>query len=224
MTAALSDGERRDWLRLARADTVGPVAFRYLIERYGGPAEALGALPGLAQRGGRHKPPAIPSPVEAAAELKAGAALGARLLCACEPDYPPLLAALDPAPPIIWALGNADLLSRGCVAVVGARTASAAGQRFARALAAEIGQGGYVVVSGLARGIDGAAHQGALPTGTVAVLGGGIDDVYPREHEELYRAVVQQGCVVSERPPATGRRPAISPGATASSPDYPWLW
>jgi len=207
----LSDDERRDWLRLARTETVGPVALRYLIEQYGGPAEALGALPGLARRGGRLKPPKIPSPAEAAAEIAAGVRLGARLLCTCDLEFPPLLAALDPPPPVLWVLGDAGLLSNGCVAVVGARTASAAGQRFSRALAAGLGQGGYVVVSGLARGIDGAAHEGALPTGTVAVLGGGIDDIYPREHEALYRAVAERGCIVSEHPP----------GYTAQARDFP---
>ena len=211
MTRPLTDNERRDWLRLARAETVGPVAFRYLIDQYGDAARALGALPGLAQRGGRLKPPRIPSPEDAQRELDAGAALGARLICSIEPDFPPHLAAIDPPPPMIWVLGDAALLSRRAVAVVGARTASAAGQRFARSLAMDLGRGGYVVVSGLARGIDGAAHEAALPTGTVAVLGGGIDDVYPREHAGLYRAIAESGCVVSESPP----------GYTAQARDFP---
>jgi DNA processing protein len=207
----LTKDERRDWLRLARADTVGPVAFRYLIGQYGGPTGALAALPGLAQRGGRLQPTRIPTAAEADAEIAAGHALSARLMYACALDFPPLLAALDPPPPVLWALGDTDLLARGCVAVVGARTASAAGQRFARALAAGLGQGLYVVVSGLARGIDGAAHEGALPTGTIAVLAGGIDSVYPAEHAALYRSVQERGCLVSERPP----------GFTAQARDFP---
>jgi DNA processing protein len=211
VTRSLSDDERRDWLRLARAETVGPVAFRYLIGQYGDAARAIAALPGLAQRGGRASPPRIPTPQQAADELAAGAAIGARLLCACESDFPPLLAALDPPPPVLWALGKVPLLSRSAVAIVGARTASAAGQRFARDLALGIGRGGHAVVSGMARGIDRAAHEGSLQTGTVAVLGGGIDDIYPSEHEPLYRLIAQGGCVVSERPP----------GYTAQARDFP---
>ena len=197
---SLTDPERRDWLRLARAETVGPVAFRYLIETYGDAARAIGALPRLAERAGRAVPPRVPSPAEAQRELDAGQALGARLLCSCEAAFPPQLAAIDPPPPVIWAKGDAGLLHARSVAVVGARIASAAGQRFARALARDLGQGGYVVVSGLARGIDAAAHEGALETGTVAVLGGGVDDVYPPEHGELYRRIAEQGCVISESP------------------------
>ena len=196
----LTDPERRDWLRLARAETVGPVAFRYLIETYGDPARAIGALPRLAERAGRAQPPRVPSPAEADRELAAGMARGARLICACEPAFPPQLAAIDPPPPILWALGDAGILHASSVAVVGARIASAAGQRFARTLARDLGQGGYVVVSGLARGIDAAAHEGSMETGTVAVLGGGIDDIYPSEHEALYRRIAEQGCIVSESP------------------------
>ncbi|MEI9889387.1 MAG: DNA-processing protein DprA [Caulobacteraceae bacterium] len=199
--ARLTDDERRDWLRLARAHGVGPVAFRYLIDTYGDAAQAIGALPRLAERAGRAQPPRIPSPAEAERELAAGTAIGAKLLCAGEPAFPPLLAAIDPPPPVIWTLGDAGLLHGRCVAVVGARNASAAGQRFARALAHDLGRAGFTVVSGLARGVDGAAHEGALETGTAAVLGGGPDDVYPSEHEGLYRRIVEKGCIVSESPP-----------------------
>lgn len=198
---ALTDEQRRDWLRLARAENVGPVAFRYLIETYGEAAKAIGALPRLAERAGRAQPPRIPSPAEAERELAAGAAIGAKLLCACEPAFPPFLAAIDPPPPTIWALGDAGLLHGRSVAVVGARNASAAGQRFARALAHDLGQAGFTIVSGLARGIDGAAHEGSLETGTIAVLGGGPDDIYPPEHDGLYRRIAARGCIVSESPP-----------------------
>ncbi len=197
----LSDEQRRDWLRLARTENVGPVAFRYLIETFGEPAKAIGAIPHLAERAGRARPPRIPSPAEAEQELAAGLALGARLLCACEPAFPALLAVLDPPPPLIWALGDGGLLHGRGVAVVGARNASAAGQRFARTVAHDLGAAGFSVVSGLARGIDGAAHEGALQTGTIAVLGGGPDDVYPPEHDGLYRKIVERGCIVSESPP-----------------------
>ena len=192
--------ERLAWLRLARAETVGPVAFRHLRGRYGSAAHALEALPALAARGGSRGAPRVPSEAEALAELEAGDALGAHLLCAGEPGFPERLAALDPPPPVIWARGRAELLARPSVAIVGARIASAAGQRFARALAQDLGEVGYAVVSGMARGIDGAAHEGALKTGTVAVLAGGIDDVYPPEHGDLYERLTQEGCVVAERP------------------------
>jgi DNA processing protein len=199
--ARLSDEARRDWLRLARTENVGPVAFRYLIDTYGEPARAIGALPRMAERAGRAQPPRVPTPAEAQRELDAGAALGARLICSGEAAFPPLLAALDPPPPLIWTLGDAGILHGRAVAVVGARIASAAGQRFARALGQDLGEAGYIVISGLARGIDGAAHEGALATGTVAVLGGGPDDIYPSEHSDLYRRILDRGCIVSESPP-----------------------
>ncbi|MGH7011063.1 MAG: DNA-processing protein DprA, partial [Caulobacteraceae bacterium] len=161
-TRVLSAQERVDWLRLARTETVGPVAFAHLLHRYGSAAAALAALPALARRGGRASPPASPSREEAEAELTAGEAFGARLLASCESEFPPRLAALDPPPPILWAAGDGVLLARPSLAVVGARAASAAGQRFARSLAAELGEAGFVIVSGLARGIDAAAHAGAL--------------------------------------------------------------
>ncbi|MDR3514051.1 MAG: DNA-processing protein DprA, partial [Caulobacteraceae bacterium] len=156
-------------------------------------------------------PPRVPSPAEAERELAAGTAIGAKLLCAGEAAFPPLLAALDPPPPLIWARGKAQIAARPGVAVVGARIASAAGQRFARDLARDVGAAGYPIVSGLARGVDGAAHQGALASGTVAVLGGGVDDVYPPEHAGLYAQIVEQGCVISESPP----------GARAQARDFP---
>jgi DNA processing protein len=207
----LTDAQRRDWLRLARTENVGPVTFAQLVGRFGEPALALAALPDLARRGGRMSGLRITSEAEAERELAAGAALGARLIAACEPDFPKTLAALDPPPPLIWTRGNPDLLNRTCVAVVGARVASAGGQRFARGLAADLGRTGHVVVSGMARGIDGAAHEGALPTGTAAVLGGGIDDVYPPEHRDLYERIAAEGCVVSES----------EPGRAAVARDFP---
>jgi DNA processing protein len=194
----LSAAERRDWLRLSRTETVGPVAFAHLIGRFGSAAAALDALPDLARRAGRLQPPKRPAADEVEREMEAGERLGARLIAACEPDYPRLLAAADPPPPLLWIRGDAALLNRPTAAVVGARIASAAGQRFARGLAAGLGQAGHVVVSGMARGIDAAAHEGALPTGTVAVLGGGVDDVYPPDNAALYAELVERGCVVSE--------------------------
>ncbi len=211
MTAALSHVQQRDWLRLARTEAVGAVTFNQLIGRFGEAALALAALPDLARRGGRMAALKIATEAETERELAAGVALGARLICSCEADFPSALAALDPPPPVIWTRGNAAVLDRPTVAIVGARVASAAGQRFARGLAAELGAAGHVVVSGMARGIDAAAHEGALPTGTVAVLGGGVDDIYPPDHRDLYARIVAEGCVVSEN----------EPGRTAVGRDFP---
>lgn len=201
---SLSAAERRDRLRLARTTGVGPVAFAELMARFGSAGRALERLPVLAKRAGRVDPLSTPSIEAAERELSAGEAIGARLLALGEADYPPLLAAVDPPPPVLWVRGEPSLLSRPAVAIVGARIASAAGQRFARALAAELGAAGLLVVSGLARGIDGAAHEGALATGTAAVLGGGVDDVYPPEHADLYDRLAERGAIVSESP--VGRR------------------
>lgn len=197
----LSDIERLAWLRLARTETVGPVAFDHLLQRFGSPERALAALPDLARRAGRAGPLRPPPEDEIRRELDSGEHLGARLICACEPDFPHRLAALDPPPPVLWALGRAELLPQPSLAIVGARIASAGGQRFARQLATELGRHGYVVVSGLARGVDGAAHEGSLATGTVAVLGGGVRDIYPPEHDRLHAAIAEKGCVVSESAP-----------------------
>ncbi len=203
---------RRDWLRLARTSSVGAVTFRELMRRFGDPSLALEALPDLARRAGRVSPLSPFSATQAEDEIAAGEALGAQLLLACDPGFPEPLAALDPPPPLVWVLGDARPLERTCVAVVGARAASALGLRFAGTLAADLGAAGLTVVSGLARGVDGAAHQGSLATGTAAVLAGGVDDVYPQQHAELYRAILDSGgCTVSENPP----------GRTASAADFP---
>jgi DNA processing protein len=209
--AAIGETERRDRLRLARTEGVGPVTWRELMRRYGCATKALSVLPHLAQRGGRPGPLKVASVAEAERELEAGRALGGRLLTAGEAAFPSLLSEIDPPPPVLWARGHAELLSKAGVAIVGARIASAAGQRFARALAVDLGAAGYVVTSGLARGVDGAAHEGALASGTVAVLAGGIDDIYPPEHAALYDRVVAQGCVVSEN----------APGRRATARDFP---
>lgn len=202
MTAASpTPTTRRDWLRLARTEGVGPVGFADLMGRYGGDAAAvLDALPELAKRAGRATPLKIMSVADANAELARGQEIGAKLLISGETAFPRLLAHVDPPPPVIWVRGDPRLLARPTVALVGARVASAAGQRFARSLAQELGQAGYLVISGMARGVDTAAHEGSLLTGTVAVLGGGVDDVYPLENKDLYRRIAADGCIVSESP------------------------
>lgn len=201
----LSDTERRDWLRLIRCEGVGPITFFALLQRFGTARAALDALPDLVRRGGRHKPGKLFSPDEADRELEATAAIGARMIARGEPDYPPLLAAIADAPPLISARGDHRLLARPTVAMVGSRNASLNGRRFARHLAKDLGGIPMVVASGLARGIDTAAHIGALETGTVAVVAGGVDVIYPEENRDLYGEIVARGVVISEV--AAGVRP-----------------
>jgi DNA processing protein len=199
MRQTLGPGALGAWLCLARTPQVGPVAFRGLLARYGDPETALDALPALARRGGRIDPLKITTKAAAEAELEALDQLGGTLLPSCDPDYPQALAALDPPPPVISVLGDVALLSKPACAMVGARNASATGMRMARQLAAELGEMGWMIVSGLARGIDGAAHQGALQSGTIAVVAGGVDHVYPPEHEDLREQIHYHGAIVSER-------------------------
>ncbi|MCF6275087.1 MAG: DNA-processing protein DprA [Robiginitomaculum sp.] len=196
----LSFAERRDWLRLIRTTTVGPVAFNGLMKRYGNAADALSALPRLAARGGRQAKMLIPPQEDIEREMQANDELGVRLLCSCEPDFPKYLKAVTPTPPVISALGDVDLMHKPCVAIIGSRNASAIGLRFARQIAGELGEQGFTVISGLARGIDAQAHAGALDTGTVGVLGGGVDHVYPRQNAELFAEMRQRGALVSESP------------------------
>jgi DNA processing protein len=186
-------------LRLAGAEGVGPTTFAHLLERHGTAVASLDALPSLA-RPGLGRAPRIPTREDAEGALKAAESLGARLLLGSDPVFPRRLAAADGAPPLLWILGDPALLERDSVAIVGARIASAAGRRFARDLAAGLGEAGLVVVSGMARGIDAAAHAGALDTGTVAVLAGGADQPYPPENQSLYERIRAIGCVASERP------------------------
>ena len=199
MRGALSPEERIARLRLARTERVGPVTFVELIRREGSASDAMERLPELSRRAGG-APLKVPGSDKIEAEMARADGIGARLIVYGDDDYPVALAALDAPAPVLWARGRADLLTRDAVALVGARIASAAGQRFAQGLAVEIGGAGLVVASGMARGIDAAAHLGALATGTVAVLGGGVDDVYPPDNADLYDRLIVEGCVVSESP------------------------
>jgi DNA processing protein len=196
----LTDEQRLDWLRLIRSERVGPRTFRTLINRFGGASAALDALPDLARRSGRPQLK-VASRAEAEREMAAATRLGVRFLAMGEPDYPRTLQAVDTAPPLIAVRGAPEALSRPCVAIVGSRNASAAGLTIAERLARQLGEAGFVVVSGLARGIDTRAHRTSLATGTVAVLAGGQDRVYPAENEALLFSIVEQGgAVVSEMP------------------------
>ena len=198
------DHERIARLRLLRSENVGPITYHQLIARYGTASAALDALPSLARRGGRSTL-RIASHREARDELQALKRTGARLIAHDEPAYPECLATLPDAPPLISLIGDEELLGRPCVAMVGARNASGAGVQFARTLAAELAEAGFTVVSGLARGIDTAAHTGALEFATVAVLAGGIDSLYPPENDVLQGRIAAQGLLVAEQ--KIGTRP-----------------
>ncbi len=206
----LPEAERIARLRLARTDRIGPVTFSQLLKRFGSAEQAIRALPDLAKRHGRSAYTVPPlSLIED--EIAAGNRIAARLIVLGDTDYPTSLTTIDPPPPLLWTRGDVSLLSRDSVAIVGARIASAGGQRIARGLAQQLGEMGYGVVSGLARGIDTAAHSGSLTSGTVAVLGGGVNDIYPPENQLLYEQIVDQGCIVSESPV----------GARAQARDFP---
>jgi DNA processing protein len=200
---ALSDKERLDRLRLIRSENVGPVTFRSLLRRFGSARAAIEALPELARRGGRSTPLRVCPSAQAEQELNAADRIGARLLTADDADYPDALAAIYDAPPLLYLHGDAALLRRKAVAIVGARNASANGRRLAEDIARDLGAAGFVVVSGLARGIDHAAHHGGLDSGTVAVVAGGIDIAYPPDNEELQREIARRGVLVAEMPPGT---------------------
>jgi DNA processing protein len=196
----LTDEQRLDWLQLIRSDNVGPRTFRALVNHYGGARSALKAVPDLARRGGASANARVYSRADAEREVKAASAVGVSFIALGEPDYPPRLKMIDDAPPLIAVRGNLSALIRPLVAMVGARNASAAGVKFAERLARDLGEAGFAVVSGLARGIDAAAHRASLATGTIAVLAGGHERIYPPEHVGLVDAILAQGAVLSEMP------------------------
>lgn len=208
--AELDEPERLACLRLIRSANVGPVTFRELINHYGGARQALAALPELTRRAGGPAHRICPED-QAERELAAARRIGVTPVFTIEPGYPAALAATGVPPPLLYIKGDASLMRRPCVAIVGSRQASAAGHKIARQFAAGLGEAGYVVVSGLARGIDGAAHEAALATGTIAVVAGGIDVVYPPEHATLIERIAEHGCVVSEQPPGFVARAADFP-------------
>lgn len=203
--------ERVARLQLIRTPQVGPVTFHDLISRFGSGRESLENISDLSLRGGRAK--ALRPATRAAAEdeMATTERLGATMLFHGEAEYPGLLSTVDPAPPVIIARGFTHLFAKPSVGLVGARNASVNGRKLATSLAGDLGKAGFVVVSGMARGIDTAAHQGALETGTIAVLAGGVDAIYPPENKDLYAAIAERGAIISEMPP----------GYTAKARDFP---
>ncbi|MAD37677.1 DNA-processing protein DprA [Tistrella sp.] len=225
----LTRAERLDWLRLIRTEQVGPITFFDLLDRYGNAAAALEAIPELAKRGGRSRPLTPPSRSAAEAELRRITAAGARLVALGEPGYPPPLARIPDPPPLLQIRGHDAVATAPAVALVGARSAALPAMRLAGRIAADLAAAGVVVVSGLARGIDAAAHDGALRAGpggagTMAVVAGGIDVVYPPEHAALQARIAAEGLLVAEQPPGTEpqarhfpRRNRIVAGATLAT-------
>ncbi|MET0183302.1 MAG: DNA-processing protein DprA [Caulobacterales bacterium] len=205
MTRPLARPEKIAWAQLARTPRIGPLTFHRLIARFGSAAAALEALPRI----GHGVTP--PSSDQIAQELDNLERMGACLIAACEPDYPALLAALDAPPAIISARGDVTLLKRPAIAIVGAREASAAGLLLAERFAADLSAAGFVIVSGLARGVDASAHRAALARGTIAVLAGGLDKPYPPQNLKLHDDIAERGLVISEAPL----------GVTARARDFP---
>lgn len=195
--------EKIAWLRLIRTENVGPVTFHRLIQRFGTAQAALDALPTLSKRGGRSKPLKACSLSRAEDEIAELDKMGATLVARPEADYPDTLRAVEDAPPLLTVLGHAHLLNKPALGVVGARNASLNGRKLAAELSRRTGEAGYVIASGLARGIDAAAHDAALQTGTVAVVAGGVDVIYPKENTELYHHIREQGAIVAENTPGT---------------------
>lgn len=195
---SLTDRQRLDWLRLIRTETIGPRTFRGLTARFGSASAALDALPEVARKARRTI--RICTAAEAEREFTGLTRLGARLIALDEPDYPAPLRAIETAPPLITVLGKAEALLKPCVAIVGSRNASTAGQKFAAGLARDLGEAGFTIVSGLARGIDTVAHRASLSTGTIAVMAGGLDKVYPPQNEALLQDLIGEGAALCEMP------------------------
>ena len=199
-TTHLTDAQRIDWLRLIRSDRVGPHTFRSLINHFGSAAAALERLPDLARRGGAARPARVCSEADAIREIELSATMNVSLRAPGEAGYPPQLASLDDAPPLLGIRGSAEALMKPMIGIVGSRNASGAGLKFAGVLARDLGEAGFVIASGLARGIDQAAHRASLDSGTLGVLAGGHDRIYPPEHQDLLLAILATGGAISEMP------------------------
>ncbi len=201
---AVIPADALDRLRLSRTEGVGPIAYRRLVQRFGTAAKAIEALPALSRAGGRTTPASIPTRATAAKEMELVDKFGGRMVFIDAPDYPPLLALLDDAPPVLSVKGHQTALEGNAVAIVGGRNASSNGQVIAEELGQALARSGFVVVSGLARGIDGAAHRGALRAGmTAAAVAGGLDVAYPAENAALQHRIGLEGAIVAEAPFAT---------------------
>jgi DNA processing protein len=207
----LDQTQRRDWIRLSQSENVGPATFRQLIDRYRSAAAALDVLPELSAKGGLARPIRVFSIEDAEAVMEQAEELGASFVVAGETGYPPLLNQIPGAPALLCAKGNLGLAELEAVAIVGARNASAGGRKFARQLSAELSEEGYLVVSGLARGIDTAAHEAATHGQTAAVIAGGIDNIYPPENADLQKLIGENGLLLTEMLPGVVPRAELFP-------------
>lgn len=198
-----------DWIRLTRTPGIGAKNFRQLLQRFGCASEAIAHMP---EWTGRQKQSDVPLPAVAEKEYAAATKAGLHYVPWSDPNYPAPLAVLDDAPPLLVVKGKVETLAQPLIAIVGARNASVNGRKFARMLAADLAKAGWTVISGMARGIDGAAHEGALTAGsTVAVLAGGTDVIYPPEHRDLYARIAETGAVISDMPPGTEPQAPLFP-------------
>ena len=202
---ALNDSQKLDWLQLIRTPSIGPITFHRLLAKYGSAADALSALPALSNKAGRRTPLRAGDRSKAKTEIANAERHGARVIASCEDDYPSALKAIPDCPPLLFVRGHTALFEKPSVAIIGARNASGVGRKIARQLASDLGAADVVVTSGLARGIDGAAHDAALATGTIAVVAGGADVIYPPEHDKLTARIAKEGAIISEQP--MGYRP-----------------
>jgi DNA processing protein len=202
----LGDAERLDWIRLIRSDNIGPVTFHELIGHFGSAGAALEAIPELSRRGGRREARRVCPLAVAEREWEAAEAAGARIITFADTEYPPLLKHIPAPPPLVYIRGDPGLAARDVIAIVGSRNASAAGRQFAGQLARDLGSTAVVIASGLARGIDTAAHEAALASGTIAIIAGGIDYVYPPENGALHEAIAARGLLLTECPPGFAPR------------------
>ncbi|PCI00553.1 MAG: DNA-protecting protein DprA [Alphaproteobacteria bacterium] len=203
MNPPLTDAERKARLRLIRSQSIGPVTFYKLLGRFGSAISALENLPLMASKGGRKKPLKIMSDQDADNELRLLSSIGGEMIVYGDAAYPEMLSNIEDAPPVLNIMGDVSLLNQSCVAIVGTRNASVNARKFTQKIASELGRAGHVIVSGMARGIDTAAHEASLETGTIAVLAGGIDEIYPTENTNLYNEIIKTGCIVSEMPVGT---------------------
>jgi DNA processing protein len=199
----LSDLERLNWLRLSQSENVGPITFQQLVSRFGTATAAIDALPELSQRGGLRRSLKICSVEQAETMFARAAKYDATFVGINERGYPPALVHIPSAPPLLCVSGNLDLAQMSSIGIVGARNASALGLKFTRAIARALTDAGLLVVSGLARGIDTAAHEASVDVHTAAVIAGGIDNYYPPENEKLQRQIAERGLLITEMPIGT---------------------
>ena len=182
---SLNTNEKRDWLRLSRTENVGPITFRQLLRKFNTVQDVLKVLPEFARRGGSKRPLVVPPVGKIEDEIAGLEKIGGRFIAWCEPEYPQALAAVEDAPPIIAVLGYPHILDKRCIGIVGSRNASLNGRKMAEQLASDLGKNGFMIASGMARGIDASAHKASMATGTIAVMAGGVDVVYPEENRQL---------------------------------------